>query len=41
VALRRRFERRWRAQERPREPDRDAREIQNLVEKGVRHGFRT
>ena len=40
-ALRTRLERRWRVQERPREPERDAKEVQNLVEKGVRHGFRT
>ena len=31
----------WRAQERPREPERNAKAIQNLDEKGVRHGFRT
>ena len=35
------FERRWRVQERPRELERDAAQVQNLVEKGVRHGFKT
>ena len=40
-ALWTRFERRWRVQERPREPERDAKAVQHPDEKGVRHGFRT
>ena len=40
-ALRTRLERRWRVQEKPREPEMDAKWVQNLVEKDVRHRFRT